>query len=160
MGRPRSPCWILVFTALGSPACVNVEGGAAELSWALFNRAGKKVPCSGDDESGNVSDVRLCWTPVAPGEPLDPTCRAPTQETFACPEGHGVTGFDLAAGRTAFWVVPVCASGAVPDAAMFQTPAPIVREVVEGEVVTLSALAIVIGSSEEELPTCVEVRAD
>lgn len=121
-------------------ACYDVTGGAAELSWSLFDVEGDKVSCGAVD----VDQVRLCWAATAPGGALPSTCRSAQQDDFACGDEHGATGFSLPEGATAFWVVPVCADGAVADPGTFQTPAPIVRDVQDGRVVTLTSLAIVV----------------
>jgi hypothetical protein len=126
--------------ALAAPACFDVRGGAAELSWSLFDQDGDSVDCG----AARVAKVRLCWDLIEEGEAVSTICRSTAQATFDCDEQHGATRFELADGPTAFWVVPVCPDGAPAAPDSFLVPAPIVRTVEEGKVVTLRSLAIVV----------------
>jgi hypothetical protein len=143
---------LLLAGCLPVAACVDIDGGAAELSWSLFDRSGDSVSCGEAD----VDEVRLCWEPF---DEVAPTmaCADGAQIAFACQEEHGATRFDLATGPTAFWVEPICEDGEPAAPATFDVPAPIVREVIEGRVVNLSSIAIVVNADvgTEEVPrTC------
>jgi hypothetical protein len=138
------PSLVLLATLAG---CVEIDGGAIELSWTLRTFDGAAVPDSCMDESGRriVEDVRLCWASVAEGESPPTACPSDTRATFRCPSVHGVTGFEVAEGPTAIWIEPVCTSGEPAASGSFQVPAPIVRDVVDGKVVTLNSLLVVVG---------------
>lgn len=151
--RPISSlAWVILLasTLLAAPGCFDVQGGAVELSWSLFDFEGDSVDC----DDGDVAEVRLCWAPVGDDGAVSTTCRSGFDEVFECRAERGATSFELPEGRTAFWIVPLCADGAEADPGTFQVPAPIVREVQDGKLVTLSSLAIVVSDNSEMSPTC------
>lgn len=146
-----SLAWVILLASLSlAPGCFDVQGGAVELSWSLFDFEGDSIDCADAD----VAQVRLCWAPVAADGSVSTACLASQQDTFDCRDERGATSFELPEGRTAFWIVPVCADRGVADPGTFQVPAPIVREVEDGKLVTLSSLAIVASDNTEMSPTC------
>ncbi len=129
---------VLVAVAWMTQACVQVDGGAVELSWTLRTFEGNANTCL---KSG-VEMVRVCWIPldVDGGSGLQ-VCRRGQFREFPCDSSRGVTRFELPPGRNMLFLEPVCAGGVV--AQNFQVPAPIVRDVEKGGVVTLDQLLIV-----------------
>jgi hypothetical protein len=129
--------------ALSGTACVEVDGGAAELSWYLHTFEGVKNEC----ELAGIDTVRLCWrsaetdagTPVA----LAQDCIPEQSEDFSCSANRGVTDFTILGGWQLFWVVPVCANGAVPARGTYEVPPPLLRKVEPGSVITLKSQLIV-----------------
>ena len=62
-------------------------------------------------------------------------------EAWPCSDNRAVTAFDLPAGDAALWVVPECESGpAAQDT--YEAPAPVVRTLVVGDVVSLDAVVV------------------
>lgn len=128
-----------------SPACVEVNGGAAELSWSLRTFEGVQNDCA----LSGIDMVRLCWRSMdgeldagtGAGTPL--ACIPEQSMDFSCEVNRGVTDFAIAGGWQIFWVVPVCADGNVPAASTFEVPPPLVRKVEPGSVVTLKSQLIV-----------------
>jgi hypothetical protein len=148
--RVHAAGWLVAALALASSACVDIDGGAVDLSWSLFAFGGDRVSC----DEAEVAAVELCWRAVPAGGTLEASCADADHLGFACDDNHGTTRFDLPAGRTAFWLEPVCRDGEPAATGTYQVPAPIVREVVDGEVVTLSSLAIIVSDNSENPPNC------
>ena len=137
--------WGTIAACLSS-GCIEIEGGAAELSWSLRTFEGGRVGCA----DAQVDHVRLCWEPITDGSVGGETCRS--GRSFMCADASGVTGFDLAPGPTAFWIEPICADGQPADAGTYQVPPPIVRSVEEGQIVSLNSLLMVVSLPAGECP--------
>lgn len=141
-----------------SPGCIEINGGAAELSWALRSVDGASVETCGEVR---IADVRLCWQAVEEGSAsaVGGECASGQRRDFPCGESSGITGFDLPSGETAFWIEPVCQDGGPAGAGTYQVPPPIVRNVEEGEIVSLSSLLLVVNPPGDGCPaagcTCV-----
>jgi hypothetical protein len=130
-----------IFHAVLAAACIEVNGGAAELSWALRDFEGK--PISGDDPActiTNIARIRLHWKAVT-GD-ADTSLVPDGTAEFLCNDNRGVTGFTIPAGRQMLWIEPVCPEGAAAPGS-YEVPPPIVRTVEDGTVTTLDALLIV-----------------
>jgi hypothetical protein len=130
-----------VFLCTTGLSCVEVEGGAVELAWTLRTPDGSaRVACA----EAQIAEIRVCWQPVE-GEPaVDwPACSPERQRAFSCAAERGVSRFEIAPGRTQFWIEPVCEDGAVAAPETYVVPRPIAREVQDGKVSTLDALLIV-----------------
>lgn len=147
---PRvSRCLAVIAIACAAAGCVEIEGGAVELSWTLRDFDGGPNEC----EPARIDRIRLCWTPLMDGGPgTDPECQAVVTDggveqrfrSFECDQYRGVTRFEVPPGPTALFVAPLCLGGAEPTGRL-QVPPPIVRTVIEGEVVTLNQLLILAG---------------
>lgn len=130
-----------VLAAGAGPGCVEVDGGAVELSWKLrpasSSLTDKFVDCeSGFPGTGPVTRIRLDW------KMQDGTGR----EGFAswrCSDNAGVTGFDLPEGDALLSVTPECANRHA-DPATFTAPAPQLRTVILGDTVSLGAVELVL----------------
>ena len=141
---------IVVATWLGfvGTACVQIDGGAVELSWSIRNLDGESAGCDlessdGADDFADIADIRICWEPVLDDGELIGACDPVLSTRFDCLSGRGVTGFEIAEGKTALWIEPVCEVTDVTPTGQYEVPAPIVRDVTSGQVVTLNALLIV-----------------
>jgi hypothetical protein len=141
---------LLAIAALALVGCVEVDGGAVELSWSLRAFSGEPVECGDADVGG----VRLCWREAPAERALATDCDGAEAIEFDCDDQHGSSRFELASGRTGFLVEPTCRDGEPAAAGTYQVPAPIVRDVNEGEVVTLSSLAIIVSDNSANPPTC------
>lgn len=149
--------WLTLIGPLGS-ACIEIDGGAAELSWSLRSQEGASIEACADVR---IRDVRLCWEPLADGSVLGggEECRSSQSRDFPCGESSGITAFNLDPGPTAFWVEPVCLDGESAGAGTYQVPPPIVRNVEEGQIVSLNSLLLVVNPSDGDCPpagcTCI-----
>lgn len=133
--------WLAIVQVVSVVACVDVNGGAAELSWTLRDFEGK--PISGDDPActiTNIGEVRLNWK--AATSDGDDELIADDSEEFPCIDNRGVTGFDIPPGRQMLWIEPICREE-MAIIGKYEVPPPIVRTVEEGTVITLDALLIV-----------------
>lgn len=130
-----------LFASTGT-GCVDVGGGAAELSWSIFDFTGKRIDNCAD---AAIDKVRLCWEPVEAGaEVTSPlACTEGQWKDTPCEDNRAVTDFSIDSGSHVFWIVPLCAGGVVPDADTYEVPPPLLRNVAPGSVVTLNSQLIV-----------------
>jgi len=122
--------------------CTTVDGGAAEVSWDLRTAEGSVVDC----DVASVATIDLY---------VEDSAGNRYSESFACNDERGVTGFTIAPGPTELYLAPGCAQG-TPVA--YRAPAPIVRTITQGEVITLETqlIEVEVGSCEPDDPcTCV-----
>lgn len=127
-----------LFSVLVLSGCIEVNGGAVELSWKLrpasSSLSDKFVDCdSGRDGTGPVTRIRLDWDV----EGRDGF------ESWRCDDNHGVTGFDLPPGKALLWVTPEC-DGRLADPSTYIAPAPEQRQVILGDTVSLGAVEVVV----------------
>lgn len=139
-------------------ACVQVDGGAVELSWSLRDFEGAKNDCA---QSG-ITEIRVCWLPLADGGTSGPPeCAIQRTDgglrqlfrSFDCVEKRGVTRFEVPPGPNAFFVQPICSGGDEPTGP-YQVPSPIVRTVESGQVVTLDQVLIIAANERCSGPEC------
>ncbi len=129
--------------AVSATSCVDVDGGAIELSWTLRTFEGEVI--SSDQEEAcrraGIESIRVCWRPAGAGgvDAGAPECAGGRSRTFACGDDRGVTRFEVEPGEQAIWLEPVCEGGEMAVEGTYQVPAPIVRGVAEGAVVALGA---------------------
>jgi hypothetical protein len=143
---------VVTLQVLTSVACVEVNGGAVELSWSVRTFDGVRIEDNCDDDRRNVhlDKIRLAWKAVGDGgdgaglEPDD-------WDDFPCKDRRGITKFSIPAGRHLLWIVPLCPGGA-PSTGNYQVPPPIVRTIDEGTVTTLDALLVVADETTCPLP--------
>jgi hypothetical protein len=115
--------------------CVGIDGGAIELSWSLRNTEGEGVA---ECATARVGEMRLFWD-------VENAAEGSTRyETFPCDPPRAATRFEIPPGTASIWLVPVCENGEPAADGTYEAPAPIVRSVIEGEVVTLNALLVVV----------------
>ena len=137
---------------VGAGACSQAaDGGAVELSWKLrpasgplVNNTGPVIMCRigragrGSSASPTVAAIQLTWQVGS-----DVSTPSPHWD---CSDGHGVTGFDLPAGSALLTVSPLCATGSgdltPADPATYVAPAPIERDVVVGDIISLDAVEL------------------
>jgi len=131
---------LLAVWASLSVQCVDIDGGAAELTWSLRTIEGESI--AGEDcQSARISKIRLCWNSLEDG---DSGCRPGQFRDFACEEENGVTLFEIPPGRAKFNVEPICLDGRPAAIGTYQGPPEIVRMVRDAEVVTLAAFLIAV----------------
>lgn len=137
----RPNVWSHVFVlalAAGAAGCIEIDGGAVELSWSLRSFDGDRVRSC---QLALIEEVRVCWESVEGGTSVG-VCAG--SESFPCGEENGVSGFEIDPGRAAFWIEPICTDGSPADPGSYQVPPPIVRTVEDGKIVTLNSLLIVV----------------
>ncbi len=132
---------------IGISACVEIGGGAAELSWSIRAPDGSASACNLRERSGadrpDIVEVALCWETFVPGQEVSLACNRDRREVFECTRSRGATQFRIDSGTTALWVEPLCSDGQPLEPGLVEVPAPLVRDVGNGQVVTLDALLIV-----------------
>ena len=129
---------VLIVSALATAlcstvhGCTDVHGGAVELSWHLENADGNAVSC----EDARIATMWLRWQAGS----MDEGEAGP----WACKTPSVVTGFVVPQGELAFWVEPTCEGGVAASPGSYTAPAPIVRSVIRGDVVTLNAIVVTV----------------
>jgi hypothetical protein len=125
---------VTIFTCLSLHAsCADVSGGAVELSWLLRPSNGDESVCSDQSccQTSRVAQMRLNWSVAG----------NPGSDAWRCDDNRAVTKFEIPPGDATLWVAPECACGpATPDT--YEAPAPVVRTLVVGEVVSLNAVVV------------------
>lgn len=141
---------LLLLLTLAGAGCIEIEGGAVELSWSLRDFDGDAVEACDD---ARIDEVEICWQPSDGEAPsVDLGCRPGQRQSFPCSEENGVSGFTITPGPTAFWAHPICDTGEAAEEDTYQAPAPIVRTVEEGQIVTLNSLLIVVSPIASDCP--------
>ncbi len=119
----------------GVCACVDINGGAVELSWSLRTDTGMERTCAQTAIVQVSLCMRDCDTPPCDGVQTCPTA-------FECDRLRGATQFDIPPGRKEITIRPDCARGP----ARVVVPPPLVRDIVKGDVTELNALLITVPS--------------
>ena len=132
-------------------ACVEISGGAVELSWSFQTFQGAFI----EDDCADtfVEEVRLSWR-----EP-DSDVNSGTTD-FPCDAFRGITDFVIEPGDQLLEITPICQSGNPALPRSYEVPAPIRRNVREREVVTLDSLLIVIDDFNNAQCACCDSPAD
>ena len=135
----RATSLLIAGCLLAAAGCVDISsGGAVELSWSFQTFRGEPIP--GDDcEGANIESIDLTWEP-APGADIGPG----STTTFLCTLYRGITDFEIPEGPQLLSITPVCGGAVQPAANRYEVPAPILRNVLEGQVATLDSLLIVV----------------
>jgi hypothetical protein len=127
-------------------SCTNVSGGAVELSWLLRPSNGDENACSEQSccRTSRVADMRLMWDVGG----------TTGSESWPCEDNRAVTGFVLPPGEASLWVTLECAD--VPAATnAYEAPAPVVRTIVDGEVVSLNAVVVQVDIADCDPQRCI-----
>ena len=131
---PFAPFALLALLALASGGCVDIDGGAVEISWVVRSTSGSAITsCSCADPP--IDKVRLVLVPRGPSIEGNNPCESPAQCDFPCQRQTGSTAFNIKptqAGESyEISVLAVGGDGNVLEGVM--TPAPILRSVVNGQ---------------------------
>lgn len=121
--------------AVGAGACVEIDGGAVEVNWVLRTPDGRAITDCGCS-SPRVESVRVRLEGSA-GTPCDGdhTCE------FPCGQFSGATPFRIPPGRYAVSLIAQGPDGA--ELAEVGRPAPILRDVSEGQVTEMEAFPLI-----------------
>lgn len=144
--RPLCIAAIASFLALLPMGCVEIDGGAVEVSWAIFAPDGRAITDCGC-ANPSIAFVRLQLVSQLDGaEPCagNDACR------FACGPKTGATPFTVPPGHYLMSVVAVGSAGAdLPTVAVpgdptlaVSTPAPLSATVVRGQPTELEAFTL------------------
>ncbi len=141
--------WALpVLLAIG---CVDVNGGAVELSWAVVkSEGGELTSCQTEDWTLSKVKLRARLLHCDAGENQCHSCLLP--DPWACDVVHGSTLFEFQPGDWELSIAVAQDPATGQTASPIRVPDPIVRHVVNGEVTELQGLLIVVGSSDGNLP--------
>jgi hypothetical protein len=125
-----------VVVMMAQAGCVDVNGGAVELSWSIRTLDGQPSDCA----SHGLEAIQLEGVCLADdqGEP----CVQERLWSWPCLRYRGSTRFVVPPGRWRFGIRALCEEGQARDVADARVPDPIVRDVELGEVVQLNALLI------------------
>jgi hypothetical protein len=141
----------LGLVALGAIAgCVDVNGGAVEVAWAVFARDGRAIndcSCAALSSDVSSSEPRVGIAYVRLNVVSDPTpdsqpCAGKDSCRFACNRKVGATPFMIPPGRYLMSLVPVGADGNDIAATEVKAPPPISRFVVTGQPTELEAFML------------------
>ncbi|MCX5746829.1 MAG: hypothetical protein NT062_30520 [Proteobacteria bacterium] len=130
--------------------CTSGNGGAVEVSWRLRPSSSslpdKFLDCAANSlpDTGTVTRIRLDWT-------VDGT---PGSESWRCGDNHGVTGFELQPGVALLSIVPECGDRDAL-ASTYIAPAPLVRDVIAGETISLGALQLELQVNDCTVQPCI-----
>ncbi len=143
--------WLAGFLMLGV-ACVDVTGGAVEVSWKVFSPAGSECPEEGSRcEAGGVSTVLIRAERLdAPDGGAPAAAPVIQSREFRCEAQTGSTDFNLPDGRYALSLAlkPRGPCGAVD--CRFTVPPPVVKDVRYSQVTQMGLLEII----SENSPKC------
>ena len=123
---------------LALAGCVDVHGGSVELAWELFSPSGSA--CCPNHDPCKAAGAQLVRVHLHPGG-----CDAPELapvSVFTCSTTQGSTQFDIPAGT---YCIEIDAAPDTSSAAVATGPGPILRDVSNGNVVELGAVALTVG---------------
>jgi hypothetical protein len=134
---------VLSFACLVA-GCVEIDGGAVEISWVIRSKAGSAITDCGC-ASPSISRVRLALGGI--GGAVDDTkpCAANAQCDFPCGRQTGATAFNIPETHGAErYQVSIEALG-MDGSPLLQVmaPAPILREVVRGQPTEVASMELV-----------------
>ena len=137
----RRVCWHwLVAVVISSSwlGCVQIDGGAIELSWALRDFDGDSAECI----DMRIDVVTLCWRDAFIGGPLE--CDPGSSRDFVCEVEQGATAFEVQTGDQSLWIEVSCSNtSARAERSTYDVPAPIVRTITDGDIITLNSLLVI-----------------
>ena len=128
---------LLLGALIPQAACVDVNGGAVELSWDIRETSGDSCDC---DEAG-IDTVQLVCADIT--DPTIPCTRASVLRPWPCTDGTGATRFEIPEGDWQLFIDVTCRPGA---SCLPRVPDPIVRTIESGRVAELNALLILVDS--------------
>lgn len=144
------PATAFLLLACSLTTCVEINGGAVEVSWVIRSRAGSAITDCGC-ASPSIATVRLRLVRVGGVLDGDRPCANQAQCDFPCPRQTGSTAFNipetLGTEKYEVSVVAVGADGSeLPEVL---TPAPILREVVRGQPTEVESMQLVANCATE-----------
>jgi hypothetical protein len=146
--RSTKACLLLTFAFVVS-ACVEIDGGAVEVSWVIRSPAGGGITDCGCADPA-ITTVRLVLRGVGGSIHETTPCAGRAQCDFPCQRQTGATPFDIreTQGLERYEVSVVAVAGGAPLLQVAK-PAPILREVVRGQPTEVEAFQLVADCSVE-----------
>jgi hypothetical protein len=144
------PIAAIMSLACLSTACVEINGGAVEISWVIRSEAGSAITDCGC-ASPSIAKVRLVLTGVGGAVDGQKPCEGKAQCDFACARQTGATPFNIPETHgSERYDVSIVALGADDGPLLqVQAPAPILREVVRGQPTEVDSMQLVAGCATE-----------
>ncbi len=136
--------FLLLFLACLSAACVEIDGGAVEISWVIRSDTGSAITDCGC-ASPSIATVRLKLTGVGGAIEDYQPCAGNAQCDFPCARQTGSTAFNIKETRgDERYQVSVAAVGTDgTELLQVMTPAPILREVARGQPTEVESMQLV-----------------
>ena len=147
--KPAPVLLLLSFACLAA-ACVQIDGGAVEISWVIRSEAGSAITDCGC-ASPSISSVRLDLTGIGGAVDQKKPCAANAQCDFPCARQTGATAFNIPEthGGERYQVsIEALGTDGVPLLQVI-APAPILREVVRGQPTEVASMELVAGCATE-----------
>lgn len=137
----------LVATGAGLSGCTKIEGGAVEVAWVLRRSDNTAADC--DDSrlpsQYHIDRIRLRVIPEDdPGMDLCASVDPLSTCEFACKAGVGTSAFDIPDGVYFFDLVPITQDGSVIPSSVVALPAPLRRNIRDGDITDLGIWQVVI----------------
>src|SRR5262245_42071146 len=141
------PGHVFLFLACLLTACVEINGGAVDISWVIRSREGSAITDWGC-ASHSVANVRpILGGRGVPGSPINGAtpCAGQAQCDFACSRQTGSTAFNIqeTSGAERYEVSVVALGTDGSELSTVMTPAPILREVVRGQPTEVESMQLV-----------------
>jgi hypothetical protein len=134
-----------VFLESAAGSCVQIDGGAVEVSWVVHANGRAITDCTCSDPE--IASVRI--EIVGQGGAIEGTkpCAGRPQCVFSCQRQTGATPFDIPEthGDEAYSISLVAVGKNGADLPEVRTPAPILRSVVRGQPTEVEAFLLEAG---------------
>jgi hypothetical protein len=128
--------------AVSAGACLELEGGAAEVAWVIRDTKQRARDCQDVD----IKYVRLQVLSESDGGMLN-LCEDPDTDigrcTYTCETGRGTTSFKIPEGWYYFGLTIINHEGKEMSADQVAVPSPIYRRVLDGQILDLGVWQIV-----------------
>jgi hypothetical protein len=147
--KPAATVLLLSFACLAT-ACVEIDGGAVEISWVIRSEAGSAITDCGC-ASPPIARVRLDLTGIGGAVDNKKPCAANAQCDFPCARQTGATAFNIPETHGAErYQVSIEALGTDGSPLLqVMAPAPILREVVRGQPTEVASMELVAACATE-----------
>ena len=153
---------LVLAVAIAALSCVRIDGGAVEAAWVIRSADGQPSDCRCAEPA--IVAIRLDLVGASGSVKDSQPCQGRDQCRFACSFSRGATPFDIPPGSYLMSLVPLDAEGRdlsspdSPGGGRITPPAPVLREVVNGQPTQLDVSAIVAacssGCSANKTPAC------
>jgi hypothetical protein len=151
-GPRQRRCLLAALVGLGAaaaaaPGCVEIDGGAVEVPWAIFAPDGRAITdcaCAEDPTRDPPLAVERMRLELVSEDGSRRPCDGRSSCTFACSRKIGATPFVIEPGRYNMSLTPL---GAGDTPLMLEATTPVLRDVVRGQPTELEAWMFTAGCS-------------
>jgi hypothetical protein len=142
---------LAVLCVLAAAGCVRIDGGAVEVSWVVRSTDGRAITDCGCAYP-EIAKVRIDLTGVGGDIAGTTPCDGRTECEFPCQRQTGSTPFDIRQGTPGsdgqlpqyqISLTAIGTDGLEIPAGLVQSPAPILRRVVQGQPTEVEAFLLV-----------------